>query len=271
MPKFIQEDITAEHLTQYLAEQDDFTLEVRTLRQLADAGCTVSHGGIYVDPTSEKPRQFDLRATITRGSRRVAFAIECKRLQPYYPLLLSRIPRTVGESFHDVLRVRRDSVPATRVDRKREANSVFPAGSHVGKSTTQVGRSAANLRQGSQPEWVDGDKDVYEKWAQALSSCAELIAQYGPPTTSTDYSAVVFPILVVPDRTLWVADYDEGGRAQSVPYLVDATSLYVGRSYKLPGQAGLAMMTHLQIFTESGLASELLVMREEPWWQLRFG
>lgn len=66
-------------------------------------GFAASHGGTYDDPVTKKARLYDVRALRQQDRFRVDLAIECKSLKRYYPLLLSRIPRTADESFHDLI------------------------------------------------------------------------------------------------------------------------------------------------------------------------
>src|SRR5438309_4953914 len=98
--------ITADDINEYLSTRDDFALELYVYHEAMELGLLATHGGTYVDPVTKKHRQYDVRAFFERDSCRVSLAIECKRLQPTYPLLLSRIPRAPSESFHQLIEIR---------------------------------------------------------------------------------------------------------------------------------------------------------------------
>src|SRR5439155_5868652 len=154
-------------------------------------------------------RQFDIRTQLTKGICTLKLAIECKNLKPSFPLLVSRMPRRAEESYHEVLlssaaRYREFLLKnvATSADHQ-QVKSLFQPREFVGKATVQIGRSSSG-------DFVTNDAEVFEKWSQAIGSAFDLIA-----TSATDHqvigsasaATVVFPILVVTDQTLWVADY----------------------------------------------------------------
>ena len=207
-------------LSDYLKSDDDFAFELEILRCcLAGGGFKVEHGGAYRDPVTSKDRQFDIRLTTWKERSVVKLAIECKNLKTNFPLLVSRIPRRPEENFHDIVISLRSS-PGNPVMgkgvRKVTAHGtgvIFEVNKFVGKSTAQVGRSKAG-------EIVTGDAEVYEKWSQALGSASDLVS-----SSARDYeivkdnasATVIFPVLVIPDGTLWTIDYAADGQQLGDP------------------------------------------------------
>jgi hypothetical protein len=97
---------------------------------------------------------------------------------------------------------------------------------------------------------------------QATSSAQDLIdhATYeAEETAESALFSVVIPVVVVPDSTLWVVDYDSDGKIVGRPRTVRRCSYYVGASYyggdNLSGSS--YHVSHLEFVTLSGLA-ELL-------------
>jgi hypothetical protein len=276
MPKKRDDPISAEDLAEYLAAQSgDFQLELFAYREAKARGLTVSHGGTYEDPVTKKVRQYDVRAYKVGAGCRVDLAIECKSLKASYPLLLSRIPRAPEESFHELVYSCREwaledgdrLVPSTaRSVRVQLGDSIYPRGAYVAKATAQVGR---NDRQ----ELVSGDSDVFDKWSQALASSHDLVtaaADYRHKYRRENFATFVIPMLVVPNGTLWAADYSEDGELQGAPYQIDEGLMFVGREYYRPRTPPLTI-SHLHFSTQSNLGTLLRgIGRDEELWRSFF-
>jgi hypothetical protein len=89
----------------YLLSTDDFNFE-REIYHVAKnlALNSVEHAGLYEDPVQSKQRRFDIiRATHIVGHNTIELAIECKRLKPSYPLVVSCVPRADDEASHSYL------------------------------------------------------------------------------------------------------------------------------------------------------------------------
>ena len=190
-------------------------------------------------------------------------AIECKALRRSFPLVVSRIPRASDESFHQivvsldasVLRQSGDrpySVTAPFMDRQGKSisltgsQSIYKPGEYVGKSTNQIGRDLSG-------ELTSADSEVFEKWSQALGSADELLDDARTAIDVDEGSmfwTFVVPILVIPDGTLWVADYSEDGTLVGDPVQATATTVFVGRSYSA-AFANTHVLSHLHVFTSS--------------------
>src|ERR1700722_12346696 len=99
-------EIKGEDIGQYLSDRDDFDLELFAYRTLKAHGWFAELGGTYADPVLGKPRQYDVRARIrfSQGiERELYLAVECKSLTKENPLVVSRVPRPIRESLHDVI------------------------------------------------------------------------------------------------------------------------------------------------------------------------
>jgi hypothetical protein len=229
MAKLSPEPITAKDLSKYL-KTSDFQLELDVFNSFVSHGIRPSHGGTYTDPVTGKDRQYDIRAEITHGICKLKLAVECKNLRENFPLLISRVPRMIDESYHEVILGRHHSHPVESGGIYRARNQIFRSREPVGKSATQVGK---NLQDGkrSETQIVNSDSETYDKWSQAIASSFELIGSAGHSSIGDDTvnAAVVFPVLIVPDKTLWAADYSADGILVEAPRPVDKSSLFLGK------------------------------------------
>lgn len=207
MAKLKPDPIAEADLIDFIDHDSDFGFEITVLNRLLAKGFECEHGGSYEDPFTNKPREFDLRATKRITRTVIRLAVECKNLRENFPLLVSCLPRRAEESFHEVI-VSIDPkrctlsepanmhVPAfearARNIRFAGAESIYKPAEMVGKSVAQVGRTGDNSITG-------GDSEVYSKWAQALSSAQALMercyddGENGPEKL---YLSVVVPVLV---------------------------------------------------------------------------
>ena len=70
-------------------------------------------------------------------------------------------------------------------------------------------------------------------------------------------AALSFPIVVVPDGRLWVAQFDADGMRMAEPVMTDRCSYFVGRSYSHRSvfTADAVTLSHLEFVTLTGLSS----------------
>src|SRR2546423_1880086 len=104
---------------------------------------------------------------------------------------------------------------------------VFQTNGFVGKSTAQIGG-------GKSGEIVVDDAEVYGKWSQALGSAFDLVSSSAKDYEIVNASAaatVVFPVLVIPDNTLWAADYASDGQQLGDPRQVDHCEVFLGKKF----------------------------------------
>jgi hypothetical protein len=247
------ETVTAADIENHLTSHNDFDLELSVYRGLREKGVDAIHGGTYADPVTNKPRQYDVRATalVHGGSFAVTMAIECKSLSTDFPLVVSRVPRDASESYHQVLAANIGGVNSTRVVPSKQLSLLFRPDRYVGKKTSQIG---VEIKKDGTRVTTDDDRDTYEKWAQALASAHGLVRQvftFAHHQQVSELAATfVTAILVIPDGTLWTVDYEANG-SRAAPRLADQTTLFVAREYTTPRHETY-MISHLQIFTRTG-------------------
>jgi hypothetical protein len=198
MAKLQDKDIDASDISEYLANQDDFALELRTIQQANALGFSVRHGGTYSDPVTQKPRQYDIRGQLARSNRQVLLAIECKSLRKNFPLVVSQIPRATGENYHDAILAVPNRHPPLDIRRIKQSE-LYPSGLPVGKSIIQLGRSSSGNG------WSASDSETHDKWAQAFASIQELLDGTVPRQSAAVKSletSIAIPVLVVSNETL---------------------------------------------------------------------
>jgi hypothetical protein len=272
--------ITGEVLRRYLDTQDDFAMELEAYRHALGFGFKASLARLYDDAKTNKRRQFDVRASHENGHRRIDLTIECKSLDPAYPLLVQRIPRPGNESFHQIMLSKgADTSYGTPSQAQHWMGAALfkMSGTHLYDSQQQVGKSMKRIKV-VENGFSATDSDVYEKYTQALTSMNELIqdAAVGlrPQIAPPGLARAFLPIVVISDGALWVADYD-GGRLIGDPRQADETEFYLGWDYELPnpyapGAPATFTISHLHIMTRSRLPQFLSEVHTggSIWWQL---
>lgn len=256
--------LNAKELRAYLESQDEFAFEREVFTHAKGFGLKVQHAGLYEDPLSEKFRQFDLRAGVANGDARVRLAIECKSLTPAYPLLVSCVPRSSDESFHEVM-----FSPGTGI--RRMGSTLYPPNDPVGKQMRQVGRVKGKFA-------ATNERDLFDKYQQAMASSADLIVDSATetrPRKATEIFAAVLPVLVVPDGTLWMARYSSTGSIERDPEPASELTFYLGRKYPIPFDPERTFtVTHLHIMTKTAVTDLLREMGQPQRggiWELLFG
>lgn len=261
-------EIGQDLLIEYLETQSDFHFELKILKMMRDHLLPCEHGGHYSDPVTGKSREFDIRCRVAQGRCHVQLAVECKNLRKNFPLLISTLPRTVEESYHEAVVIadppmetreilgqiiEEESLKSrARPMRVKGHQSIYRPGDLVGKSTSQVGLSV-----GRDHEIVVGDSDIYEKWGQCVSSLTDLIRETEHMRLLSRPKewlvATAIPILVIPDGTLWRVSYADDGARIDNPQQVHRVSVFAGMKYRLRKLADSLSVSHVEIMTESGL------------------
>jgi hypothetical protein len=227
MDKQRKASIDAADLQRFVEEASDFAFEMRVLSCLCEAGFTCSHSGTYQDPITGKLRQFDIRAERADDRCRLALAVECKNLRENAPLLLSAVPRTSAEAFHNILHTAPDAI-WTSVREMRGPQSAYKPNEMVGKAMDQVRKDSNGILNSD-------DRATFEKMSQAVNSTRDLIARHSA-TTSNLFTAVV-PVLIVPEGRLWQAEYSEGGEIQKQPYQLSKSTFFLDHVWPFGNQA----------------------------------
>lgn len=282
MPNLLPESITKEDITSYLDSSSDFQFEMEIFQCCVKHELDSKHGGSYTDPVTGVSRQFDIRAARTNSfyaglQTTLNLAIECKNLRPNFPLLVSCVPRLREESYHHAILngVKWSNKPdatghgvhVTGINRETLKfgymnGSIFQPEKPVGKSTVQVGKSNDGTKTGW--KFSCNDDDVHDGWSQAIASAYDLIASAYTADFSTDQqpmTSVVFPVLVVPDGMLWVVEYSPEGKRKGEPSVTDECQYYLGKNFPNFHPINDYWLSHLLMFTKSGLDRFLSELR----------
>lgn len=243
--------ITPATLAEAVAGADDFGHEMRVRSLLEHNAGAVTHGWTYIDPVEGKPRQYDIRCALKHHSfpRYLQLAIECKNLAPEAPLIVSGTKRTRREAFHDF--VLSDGTVGCRICVMRDdhCNATYPEGEFVGKSVLRFKPNAGKLTQSR-----DLESEIYNRWTQALASANDLCKQSGLAGSgqNTKVLTAILPIVVIPDGSLWVVDYDNMGNA-ATPCAADTTTLFLNHEVVVHERNNWMNLTHIHFFTLTGL------------------
>jgi hypothetical protein len=268
MAKLRTEPISQKDVAEFIKCQSDFAFELHVLNALVNRGFTCEHGGTYTDPSTQKLREFDIRAVKDFGQRFLRLAVECKNVAANAPILISCMPRRGEEDFSEIVA---SWNPDKLFDGKDQAmpgilrqmswsaklvgeHSLYKPHEPVGKNCDQVARFAGD---GS---FMNSDKAIYEKWAQSIASAHDLTGlagRDGRDRTGTVAMTVIVPLLVVPDGRLWTVRYSEDGSQVEEPRPTDRCSYFVGVDYWQRGDHQIAPTTisHLEFVTVRGLAN----------------
>jgi hypothetical protein len=71
MSKIDEAPINKTDIQEYIQNHDDFALELYTYKLAREKGFSATHGGSYLDPLTNKIRQYDVRAVIQKGNLRM--------------------------------------------------------------------------------------------------------------------------------------------------------------------------------------------------------
>src|ERR1039457_6429851 len=225
MAKLQPTPITAQDLEDFTANDSDFDFEMKVLALLQNAGLQCRHAGTYRDPVTDKIRQFDMRAFLDNAEYTLAMAVECKNLRPNNPLLLSAVPRTQDEGFHNVLYCnRRTTFTGFSVESFNGTSSAYKPGEMVGKKTDQVGRETTG-------DLVSNDEVTFDKISQAINSCQGLIEELSKKVSAPP-KRVIVPVLVISPGSLWDVDYDSTGSITALPHQVKRGTLFPDNTWK---------------------------------------
>jgi hypothetical protein len=247
--------ITEADVEAYLVSASDFRFEMFVLNALETYGFSCEHGGTYVDPISNRGRQFDIRARrqIPGFAGTLLLAIECKNLSEFAPLLSHRVPRKPQESTHDL--VRHDEFLGPGGIRGFDVHSRSP--SLVYPSQRPVSKRLDQVKRRDDGSFAVDDSEFFDKAMQAINSANGLIQEAAQPGQRGAFA--IFPMLVVPDDRLWVQDYSADGDRIGPPCLMPSDTLFVGRDWPLsvPGRGGSFRLSHLEIVTASVMAHKV--------------
>ena len=242
--------LTEADLLAYVEEESDFQFEMQVVQACSTLFSETEHGGYYLEANTGKKRQFDIRVRHFGNDASLCLAIECKNLHPSHPLLVSCVPRTAEESFHElIVYPNLGAMPTTR--RLKAHASMFWPNAMVGKAMAHVSKVIVTEDKRSEPraEFSGKDTEVYEKWAQAVSSAHGLVQRVLDLHNGLRVHAVI-PMLVIPDGSLWKVDYRQDGQRESNPVRVERCDYFLGT--EIVNQHLTYAVSHLMILTLAG-------------------
>jgi len=257
--------ITPSDIRSVVTKEDDFGHEIRVGKVLRRvAGGRVEHGGTYTDPVTQKPRQFDYRCSLTNGSTCLTMAIECKNLSPSVPLVMCGTKRPETEAYHDLIEARNGlfkrrtatiSGLSSVTLRASGENSFYARNGFVAKSIVRI-------QADKNPMARTQDADIYDKWAQAISSAvglAETACILPKGAIPPKVVAAILPIVVVPDNLMWAVTYDDEGNIEGDPIQANNCELFVGKEIEL-GEKKTPLFhrfafSHVHFFSLAGFGS----------------
>ncbi len=248
MAKLRSDPITQTDLDDFLKSEADFAFEMRTLSLLEKLGFRCDHGGTYTDPVTGKLREFDIRARMGRGLCRLALAVECKNLRTNFPLLTHAVPRKETEALHTLVVFKQRVTASYPVpEYVMSFDSVYRPSDLVVKQVDQVGRTLNN-------EFFTSDQQVFEKVSQSVNSSYDLVrAAFFGNTTNAVHA--ILPLLVIPDHTLWLAEYTSSGEQKDAPREIDQCEVFLGKEWQIdlgPGRVCFRM-SHVHVVTSAAL------------------
>lgn len=236
----------SEDLTSAVSSLDDFGHELRVGQVIRDGAWKHWHGGTYVDDVTGKPRQFDHRCRLERDGTDAWLAVECKNLQLEKPLIVCGTPRVQQETHHCII----TTVPGSAgIEWRRNLETIYSEGEFVGKSLVRLDTERTPFKN-------LGDQEIYDKWAQALSSSRDLakfafekVKKAGERRQGR--AAVVLPVVVVPDNVLWKLEYSSNGTAHGAAQPVDSCEYFVDRRVEMRPNVFMDL-SHVHFATLSG-------------------
>ncbi len=246
-------------------------MRVRRILQSYRRESLLEHGGGYRDPQTNKIREFDFRWIFPREETVLSLAIECKNVSVDAPVVISGSKREPREARHALVESRKggmfstmsgyvDVAAAGVIRNIRNDESLYPAKNFVGRNILQL-----KPAQKAGSYLSARDSDVYDKWFQALASAFDLVSEalrHAERFVIPHVFTLVLPVVVLPDDTLWQAEYSENGDLLGDPTKTDECEMYVGRSMTPPHEIGDITtpytFSHLHFFTSKGFISFLL-------------
>jgi hypothetical protein len=145
-------------------------------------------------------------------------------------------------------------------------DSLYKPDGFVGKSIIKLKMRQGNL-------CSEGDSEMYDRWAQAMSSCYDLCDHaFDGCSEGSAYQAFVLPVVVVPNDSLWKANYDEKGTLRDDPSRADLCEYYINQQIPI-SEIPNFVITHVHFATLSGLSQLLthFVAARTRAWKAIFG
>lgn len=238
--------ISLEDVLNYSKEYSDFAFELSVAEKVRQCNIEViNQSGIYIDPNTDLPREFDIRAKgILKKDNPLSlqghalFPIECKNIRDCSPLVVHCVRRDNSKSFQNAIYNPSDHsnvfLPNQQIvlwDRDGLYTSSCKPWAWVGLSIDQIKKIASGSIKSS-------DANVYNKIAQATQSGYDLIKDACLSCSSDEVINLVHPILVIPDDRLFIIKYED--EIPLEPERVSYISYYSG--YEMSVQYNTSIM-----------------------------
>ncbi len=272
MTKLSKENIVKSDIEEYISEYSDFVFELKVFKKFSEFGFNCEHSGTYVDPITNKIRQFDITAKFVRDNLYLLMAVECKNIRKNFPIVTHCVKRSSNESYHYTLSSSPTGAPNSippntpwvESQFHKGEKSIYKSREFVAKSLDQVGRHFKDKN------IINSDSGVFEKMAQSINSSFELLKYAIECGEYSDLTAFVLPVLVVPDNTLWQINYDED---KNIYDSTDKISFYIDRKWDIGTHYKVDhRISHMEIITYSYLDSFLSeIITKEEHYKLIFG
>lgn len=290
-------------LKETIEKKSDFSFEMRILEHTQKTKFDSEHSGTYLDPYTNFNREFDIRAYKTIGkSRHLQLAVECKNVSVDFPLIVHSTKITKSEKIHTLIinhsgyKEERsvehsDGFSTFRVSpassdlspmsnfyayqrsfshqvqyRVKDGNNIFPS---LYSDFEYVGRSMDKLKmkgQGKTLEYTLNDGEIYDKFSQCQNSLIDLIESVACKIFSDGaHQFALFPILVVPNGTIWEQRYNPDGTKAEEIKQVDRIPFYVDKLYgqELHQHTPSHLIRFVEIVTENGFTDLLPILEGE--------
>ncbi len=221
-----------------VGKDSSFAFECQAFKRLKKWFSEMQHCGTYIDPVTNMHREFDIRASATATSgAQLRLAIECKQISDATPVVVLRTRRKLNEKGAcRIAPIAPHNEHSGRMARIQDVFLRYSEGS-VGRSIEQYHRA-----KGGELKKVRSADSVYPKWSQAVASCHELVV--GSLRAKGKHSTFVVPVLLIPNKCLWVIDFDEDGNPSDAKEVAHC-EIFIDAPI---GEQGFRA-THLEIWT----------------------
>ena len=150
-------DIDAAAMKKFVDKDSAFGLEMRVMKCLSDAGAKCSHSGTYIDPVTDKARQYDVQAMFEHGPSTLGLAVECKNFEADHPLLISSVRRTASDAYVYILAQQQRNSQFVAFEKRFECRY---------KVSEMVGKKAGQVKRDKGGSLVGDDVQTFEKISQ---------------------------------------------------------------------------------------------------------
>jgi hypothetical protein len=254
--------LTPQLIKDQFEQRSGFALEMRTLQALKAESFDCQHGLLYVDPVTDRDRQFDLRAVAYRKRCCIRLAVECKGVREGNPLVFGRLPRSPEESRHQVLVSSANDLdpgPAVKApiyEKHAKAETLFGKES-LYLPDQPVAKTYLHYSTGNSKD----PDEIHVRWMQAVASSSDLLVSAHDEYTRMEIdecATFILPMVVVPEGSLWVIDYASSGEPLGDPRQENRVEFAIFKSVSGPKLYGEDyLLSHLEFVTEKGLHSRI--------------